>query len=177
MKRWPKRPLGDIAQVNWGDTSLTKASYVSEGFPAFSATGEDGFLQSYAHEDMGIVLSAIGANCGKCFLAEGRWTAIKNTITITAPNPELCNLPYLFYFLNNQDLWPKRGGGQPFISQGDAKKVQVPMPPLVEQERIVKLLDEADDLRKLRAQADHNSAALIPALFHSMLHRAFRGEL
>lgn len=44
----------------------------------------------------------------------------------------------------------------------------VPMPPLVEQERIVKLLDEADELRKLRAQADKRTAELIPALFHEM---------
>jgi type I restriction enzyme S subunit len=42
------------------------------------------------------------------------------------------------------------------------------VPPLVEQERIVKLLDEADELRKLRAQADRRTAALIPALFHEM---------
>jgi type I restriction enzyme S subunit len=38
----------------------------------------------------------------------------------------------------------------------------------VEQERIVKLLDEADELRKLRAQADRRTAPLIPALFHEM---------
>jgi len=44
----------------------------------------------------------------------------------------------------------------------------VPVPPLAEQERLVKLLDEADALRKLRAQADRRTAALIPALFHDM---------
>ena len=32
----------------------------------------------------------------------------------------------------------------------------------------MKLLDEADELRKLRAQADHRTAALLPALFHKM---------
>jgi len=39
---------------------------------------------------------------------------------------------------------------------------------LAEQERIVKLLDQADELRKLRAQADTRTAALLPALFHEM---------
>jgi type I restriction enzyme, S subunit len=39
---------------------------------------------------------------------------------------------------------------------------------LEEQERIVKLLDEADELRKLRAQADRRTADLIPALFREM---------
>ena len=42
------------------------------------------------------------------------------------------------------------------------------VPPLAEQERIVKLLDEADELRKLRAHADRRTAALISALFHGM---------
>jgi len=42
------------------------------------------------------------------------------------------------------------------------------VPPLSEQERIVKLLDEADELRKLRAQADRRTADLIPALFDEM---------
>lgn len=32
----------------------------------------------------------------------------------------------------------------------------------------MKLLDEADELRKLRAQADRRTAALLPALFHEM---------
>lgn len=98
MKRWPTMPLGDIAEVQWGNTSLTKASYVIEGFPAFSATGEDGLLPSYEHEADGIIVSAIGANCGKCFLAKGRWTAIKNTITITNLADKLCDIRYLFYF-------------------------------------------------------------------------------
>jgi restriction endonuclease S subunit len=45
---------------------------------------------------------------------------------------------------------------------------EIPLPPLVEQERIVKLLDEADELRKLRTQADCRIADLIPTLFHEM---------
>jgi type I restriction enzyme S subunit len=39
---------------------------------------------------------------------------------------------------------------------------------LREQERIVRILDEAEELRKLRAHADRRTADLIPALFHDM---------
>jgi type I restriction enzyme S subunit len=46
--------------------------------------------------------------------------------------------------------------------------LSVPVPPLAEQERIVKLLDEANELRRLRTQADSRTAAFIPALFHTM---------
>jgi type I restriction enzyme S subunit len=58
------------------------------------------------------------------------------------------------------------------IAFSDVKKIPVPIPPLAEQERIVKLLDEADELRKLRAQADQRADDLIPALFHKMFQQA-----
>ncbi len=55
------------------------------------------------------------------------------------------------------------------LNKEKVREISVPVPPLAEQERIVKLLDEADEFRKLRAQADRRTAALIPALFHETL--------
>jgi type I restriction enzyme, S subunit len=46
------------------------------------------------------------------------------------------------------------------------------VPALAEQQRIVRLLDEADELRKLRAHSDRRSVALIPALFNAMFGEA-----
>jgi type I restriction enzyme S subunit len=62
----------------------------------------------------------------------------------------------------------KKTTGVDSIAFADVKKIPVPVPSLKEQERIVKLLDEADELRKLRAQADRRTAALIHALFHEI---------
>jgi type I restriction enzyme S subunit len=44
----------------------------------------------------------------------------------------------------------------------------IPLPPLSEQERIVRLLDAAEGLRRLREEADRRTADLIPAVFHEM---------
>jgi len=71
---------------------------------------------------------------------------------------------FAYYCLSSLVI-PSRGYSRHFRF---LKEFQVPVPPLAEQERIVKLLDEADELRKLRAQADRRSADLIPALFHEM---------
>jgi type I restriction enzyme S subunit len=54
------------------------------------------------------------------------------------------------------------------VNDSEVKDVPVPVPPLSEQERIVKLLDEADELWKLRAEADRRTTALVPGLFYEM---------
>ena len=58
--------------------------------------------------------------------------------------------------------------GQQRVPADFLKTFPIPVPPLAEQARIVKLLDEADELLQLRAQADRRTAALIPSLFHEM---------
>lgn len=50
----------------------------------------------------------------------------------------------------------------------DLARLPIPLPPLPEQERIVRLLDAAEELRRLRAEADRRTADLIPAIFHEM---------
>jgi len=54
------------------------------------------------------------------------------------------------------------------LRRTELETLSIPVPPMAEQEWIVKLLDEADELWKLRVQADRRTAALIPALFHEM---------
>ncbi len=135
--------LGDICKVDWGNTALTKKSYVDDGvYLAVSATGADGRLNHYEHEADVCVLSAIGAQCGKMFFPEQRFTAIKNTITLT-PNADVVFSKFLYYLITAIEL-PKRGAAQPFISKGDIENFEIPhFPALAEQQRIVAKLDAA----------------------------------
>jgi type I restriction enzyme S subunit len=135
--------LGDICAVDWGNTALTKKSYVDGGeYLAVSATGGDGRLNHYEHEASVCVLSAIGAQCGKMFFPQQRFTAIKNTITLT-PKADKVVSKFLYYLFTAIEL-PKRGAAQPFISKGDIQNFKVPfLPPLAEQQRIVAKLDAA----------------------------------
>jgi len=164
---WPLVKLKEVAKLEWGNTSITKASYVDEGFPAFSATGNDGFLSHAEFNEDGIILSAIGARCGKCFKAYGKWTAIKNTITII-PNSKKVDLNFLYIQLNDERSWKTSGAAQPFITLATARDRLISLPPLAEQQRIAELLDTADRILKLREQAIAKLDALAQSVFVDM---------
>ena len=173
---WEVTTLSQIAKVEWGNTSITKKAYVKDGYIAFSASGNDGYLSHFEWKGRAIILSAIGARCGRCFLADGKWTAIKNTIVIK-PYSDDIEIKFLFHFLNNDQRWSIGGSGQPFLTLGSARDVYIPIPPKNEQHRIVAKLE------KLLAKVDQAQTRLekIPGILkqfrQKILTLAFTGEL
>jgi type I restriction enzyme S subunit len=99
-------------------------------------------LATKEFEQAGIVLSSIGARCGKCFLAEGEWTSLANTQLIF-PDAKEADIRFLWYQLDDEARWPRSGAAQPFVRPSDVKSHTVYLPPLEEQRRIVAVLEEA----------------------------------
>lgn len=155
-----------MADVNWGDTSVTKAAYVSSGYTAFSASGPDGFLPYFDFDRVGVVLSAIGADSGKTWLARGQWSCIKNTIRFWSTRPDV-DTAFLYWITSDPEIWPKRGSAQPFISQGDARAVEIAYPDIVEQRRIAHMLGALDDRIELNQRVSATLEATAQALFAS----------
>ena len=128
--------LKELCTVDWGNTTLTKSSYTENGeFLAVSAAGGDGRIDHFEHNEDVTVISAIGANCGRVFFPGKKFTAIKNTITLTPDKIKIVP-KYLYWALENNRI-PKRGGGQPFVSKGDVEKYKIPLPTLDIQQQIV----------------------------------------
>ena len=123
---WEVAQLGSIATLTGGSTT-TKASYVSQGYRAFSAAGPDGFLETYEVDGHGVVLSAVGARCGRTFRASGQWSSIANTIRILPKDQS--SAAWLHLATTDPNMWPKRGSAQPFVSINDARAVAVLVPP------------------------------------------------
>lgn len=60
------------------------------------------------------------------------------------------------------------GATQKSITNDGIRKLEIPLPPLPEQERIVRMLDEAEALRRLRIDADEQTSRITAALFDEM---------
>lgn len=164
MPEFREARLGDVADVRWGDTNTTKASYTPNGFTAFSASGPDGFLPHYDYDRTGIVLSAIGSECGKVWLAKGRWSCIKNTIRFFSNDPQV-RTEYLYWLSNRDGFFPRRGSGQPFISQGDARDCRVMIPDIKTQDAICELLGSLNDKIELNRRINETLEAMAQAIF------------
>lgn len=175
-ENWIKTQLSNIADIEWGNTSITKKSYVDQGYIAFSATGPDGFLPDSGWQGEGIVLSAIGAQCGKCFWATGEWNSIKNTIVIQSPiSPETNK--FLFYALNGQRNWYLSGSGQPFITLKTAREKELLIPPLNEQKRIVAKIEELFSELDNGIEALKTAREQLKVYRQAVLKHAFEGKL
>jgi type I restriction enzyme S subunit len=141
-KEWRVAPLGDVAElVQGGRLKLTKEKdYRSSGFPAYSAAGQDGFVAVAEFHQPGVVLSAIGAQCGKCFLAEGSWTTLANVCAIL-PKQDALLARWLFLQANQVGFWPRSGSAQPFIKPSDVRARLVLLPSPSEQSVLCQAAD------------------------------------
>ena len=92
---------------------------------------------------------------------------------VLRPKPEVIDGKYLFYYSLTASFVDTlsakvRGAHYPAVSDRDVKEIELPLPTISEQRRIVEILDQADALRKKRAEADAKAARILPALFYKM---------
>lgn len=193
MTRWQTKPLGNFIARKSG--SIDPRKFPKEVFDLYSIPAFDsGQPDVKAGEEIGsakqivesgdILLSRIvphirrawvvGADRGRRLIASGEWIVFRT--------PQL-HPRFLRYFLVGDPFHARFmqtvsgvGGSLLRAKATEVAKIELPVPPIPEQERIVRLLDEASDLRKLRAQADRRTATLIFALFHEMFGDAARNE-
>ena len=138
----------EVAPPKWhvrssaGGTSIkgSCADEPAEGlFLGFSASGQDVWLEAPDFAGPGIVLSAVGARCGKTFKANGEWGVVANTHCLFPIHGTDCD--YLWYLTNREDWWEKGGSAQPFVKVSDTLARKWVFPPVAEQTAIAGFLD------------------------------------
>ena len=146
LEDWTCNQLGSTCEVfGGGKLGFTKERhYQGSGVTAFSAAGPDGFVEKAEITDRdGVVLSAIGANCGRCFFASGNWTTLANVQAIIPKNGLYAR--YLFYFVNRDGYWDRSGSAQPFIKPSSVHASWVAYPKAeAEQSKIAEVLSTVD---------------------------------
>lgn len=183
MKAWPTKPLGEVCELvngrafkpnEWQDAGLPiiRIQNLNDSTKPFNYT-KLALPEKFKVRKGDTLLSwsgTPGTSFG-CF----RWDGPEGWLNQHIFNVHLGEEVLPAFFIHqvnsklNELIAQAHGGvGLQHVTKGALSSVAITVPPLVEQERIVKLLDEADELRKLRAQADQRTSSLMSALFHEM---------
>jgi type I restriction enzyme, S subunit len=137
---WEWTRLLDVTRHHSGNSKLIKGKLSQAPgenlFPAFSAAGQDVWREEYESEGDAIIVSAVGARCGKAFLASGKWSAIANTHVVW-PEPNKIDRKFLWYRINDERFWIRSGTAQPFVVVRKTFERPFALPPLNEQQHIV----------------------------------------
>jgi type I restriction enzyme S subunit len=113
-----------------------------------------------------VLIALTGATTGQTGLLEIEASANQS---VTGILPSEQHIPeYLFYYLQTlrkRILDLSYGGAQPHISQGFVKNIEVVLPPLSTQKKIVAILEKAEATKNFRAQADELTNLLLKNIF------------
>lgn len=130
------RPLATSSTIK----NTVELEQVEGLFPGYSASGQDVWLSYYDYDGPAIVLSAVGAQCGKTFLADNKWGTVANTaalaIDTTKSSPK-----FLHYMTNQKDFWEKGGSAQPYVKVSETLRKRFFIPDLATQRQIADFLD------------------------------------
>lgn len=183
MKGWQTRPLGEVCELvngapfkptDWDGSGLpiVRIQNLNDPSKPFNYTSKT--LPERFRVRPGDTLLSWSGTPGTSFGCF-RWNGPDGWLNQHIFNVRLkqgISPAFFIYQINsklNELIAKAHGGvGLQHITKGALSAVTVVVPPLSEQNRIVNLLDQADSLRKTRAEADSRTAALIPALFHEM---------
>lgn len=185
--RWEDSPdswlianLSDIAEIIMGQ-SPPGSSYneLGEGLPFFQGKAEFGEKHPVAKKwcteptklaEKNDILMSVRAPVGTVNLAD-RDCCIGRGLAALRVNTESVLVEYLYAFLQFAETYiAESGQGSTFaaISGKDLTRLLIPVPPLEEQQEIVNILQQAEDLRRLRQDSLEKAEKLASALFLEM---------
>ncbi len=188
--KWPTPALGQIATITGGSTpNRSQAEYWNGSIPwltptdlpmpgkgiadvsdtAGKITGEGLAAISAQLLPVGTVLFSSRATIGK--LGISRVPLVTNQGFANFIPKKFVDAKYLAYCLLHYTAEiTTLAGSTTFkeLTKTALKKYKIPLPALSEQLRIVEIIDQADALRKKRAEADAKAARILPALFYKM---------
>lgn len=161
-------PPGKDCNKDGVGTPFVKAGEFTDRFPEIC----EWTTNPLKHARRGDVLvCVVGATAGK--VNDGIDCAIGRSVAAVRPDNKVLSSNYLYSFLRTkvQQLRNNAQGlAQGVITRDMLGKLEIPLPPLAEQNRIAGILDAADALRSKRREALVQLDTLLHATFLDLLY-------
>lgn len=168
-----RQPLGELIKLKSGDFLPAAAMAESGTYPVLGGNGISGFHDQYKFEEPQIVIGRVGAYCGCVHVSPAKSWITDNALYVSERHPDLL-FDYLVHALTHAHLNQYASQfGQPLVSGSRIYPVHVLVPPKSAQQEFVSRAAGVRDLKRTQEMSQNQ----FDALFASLQHRAFRGEL
>lgn len=163
----PRVQLGEIAKPKQWKT-LSKKQMSAEGYPVYGANGRIGFSEAFTHEDPVILVGCRGS-CGSVHVTEPKSYANGNAMALDQLDQSRVAIGFLEKFLKYRGFRDVISGtSQPQIIRANIVKIEIPLPPLAEQNRLAGILEATDALRAKRRESLAELDTLLQSTFLEM---------
>ena len=175
-----KAMLGDLVNIKTGKLDANAA--VEGGkFPFFTCSKDIFAIDTYAFDCEAILLAgnnAVGDFNVKHY--NGKFNAYQRTYVITVNEKKRVLYRFLYFqMLKSLKKFKAQsvGAGTKFLKLGMIKELEIELPSLDEQQRIVSTMDAVREETQRLARLYEQKLAALEALKKSLLRQAFTGEL
>ncbi|MCQ2593505.1 MAG: restriction endonuclease subunit S [Treponema sp.] len=170
MQNWEYKKLGDVCDIINGKNQKEVLDE-NGAYPIYGSGGVMGYANDFLCRENTIIIGRKGSINNPIFVEEKFWN-VDTAFGLQSKENYLPKL--LFYFCKGFDFTThNKGTTIPSLVKSDLLQIPVPLPPLEEQKRIVKILDEKFAMLetvKANAKANLQNAK---DLFQSQLTKAF----
>lgn len=156
-KSWQVKKLGEICDIKTGKKDVNQGNPHGK-YPFFTCAKEHTFSDGYSFDTEALLVAGNG-DVGSVSYYKGKFEAYQRTYVLSNFSGILPRLLYLYLdgFLKEAVSKQKLGNTMPYIKLGMLTEFEIPVPPLAEQKKIAKKLDEVfEGVAKARELAEKN---------------------
>ena len=176
-KGWEVKKLGEVCGIVYGK-GLPVKELKSFGYPVFGANGIIGFNDKFLFEEPQVLISCRGAASGKINLSPPKCYVTNNSLVLDIKKKDELDRNYLFFALNIANKTKLvTGTAQPQVTINNAVELEIPIPPLPEQQKIVAKIEELFSELENGKQELLTAQAKLKTYRQSLLKWAFEGRL
>ena len=171
---WQTKKLGEIIKLEYGKP-LSKSQRKSNGlYPVYGANGEKDRTDEYYHDKQSIIVGRKGS-AGEINLTEKKFWPLDVSYFVTFDYKKY-DLNFLYYLLGNLELPKLAKGVKPGINRNEVYSINVKVPPLPEQQRIIAILDKAFAAIATAKENAEKNLQNARELFESYLQSVFANQ-
>ena len=201
MESWEKKALGDITDI-LSSKRIYKEEYTANGIPFFRSsevvdlydTGNtkptffiseqryEEIKNQYGVPDVGDLLVTSVGTIGKTWIVDNRKFYYKDGNLTQVKKSKLLDMRFLQFYIMSPEFKKQidetvSGSAYNALTIVKFKKIRLPIPSVIEQSRIVRILDDLLAKEQQAKEAAEGVLEQIDLMKKAILARAFRGEL